>query len=101
MKENDFSALKTGREQGPIKPAASAGYVDSRTRWLIVEDGKATGKPLGRYDYNPADKLKLMEDSLLNLLAWIHRDGGHYTHKHGIVKSVRDAEVIVAGLLNT
>lgn len=26
MKENDFAALKTGREQGPIKPAASAGY---------------------------------------------------------------------------
>jgi len=28
---------------------------------------------------------------LLNLLAIIHRDGGHYTGEHGVEKSVKDA----------
>jgi len=28
---------------------------------------------------------------LLDLLAIIHRDGGHYTEKHGIEKSAKDA----------
>jgi len=32
---------------------------------------------------------------LLNLLAIIHRDGGDYTGKHGIEKSVNDAMQIV------
>lgn len=35
---------------------------------------------------------------LLNLLARIHRDGGHYTMKHGLEKSVADADKIVAKL---
>lgn len=29
---------------------------------------------------------------LQNLLALIHRDGGHYTDAHGIEKSIADAE---------
>ena len=37
---------------------------------------------------------------LLNLLARIHRDGGHYTIKHGLEKSVKDADEIVAKLLS-
>ena len=37
--------------------------------------------------------------SLLNLLAIIHRDGGHYTEEHGIEKSVKDAMLIVAELI--
>lgn len=36
---------------------------------------------------------------LMNLLARIHRDGGHYTEKHGLVKSVNDADAVIAGLL--
>lgn len=35
---------------------------------------------------------------LRNLLARIHRDGGEYTAKHGIEKSVADADQIVADL---
>jgi len=31
---------------------------------------------------------------LLNLLAVIHGDGGHYTHDHGVEKSVEDAIAI-------
>lgn len=36
---------------------------------------------------------------LQNLLARIHRDGGHYTERHGLEKSVADADAIVARLL--
>lgn len=36
---------------------------------------------------------------LLNLLARIHRDGGHYTMKHGLEKSVEDAHKVVANLV--
>ena len=32
---------------------------------------------------------------LMNLLAVIHRDGGHYVDKHGVVKACSDAEKIV------
>jgi hypothetical protein len=35
---------------------------------------------------------------LLNLLARIHRDGGHYTSEHGLDKSTEDAEKIVVGM---
>lgn len=37
--------------------------------------------------------------TLRNLLAVIHRDGGHYTAKHGIIKSADDAEKIVVDLI--
>jgi len=35
---------------------------------------------------------------LINLLARIHRDGGHYLSAHGMAKSVDDADEIVAAL---
>ena len=38
------------------------------------------------------------EHLLRNLLARIHRDGGHYTEAHGLEKAVADADVIVARL---
>jgi hypothetical protein len=38
---------------------------------------------------------------LQNLLAVIHRDGGHYTDKHGIQKSIDDALLIVSNLHTT
>lgn len=34
-----------------------------------------------------------------NLLARIHRDGGHYLEKHGVEKAVADADTVVAWLL--
>jgi hypothetical protein len=40
-----------------------------------------------------------MRDRLLNLLARIHRDGGHYTTEHGVEKACEDADGIVAELL--
>lgn len=38
------------------------------------------------------------EDLLEELLAIIHRDGGHYADEHGLAKAVADAEVIVLEL---
>ena len=35
---------------------------------------------------------KMYKHYLNNLLAVIHRDGGHYTQEHGIEKSAKDAE---------
>lgn len=35
---------------------------------------------------------------LMNLLARIHRDGGHYTESNGVDKSARDADKIIAAL---
>jgi hypothetical protein len=37
---------------------------------------------------------------LSNLLAIIHRDGGHYMNKHGIDKTVKDAHKILVGLMS-
>ena len=34
-----------------------------------------------------------------NLLARIHRDGGHYQQKHGTLKAVKDAEKKVCEML--
>lgn len=42
------------------------------------------------------DKDPSAATSLENLLAVIHRDGGHYTETHGLKKSVADAMTIVA-----
>lgn len=39
-----------------------------------------------------------MRDRLLNLLARIHRDGGHYVTEHGVEKACEDADEIVARL---
>ena len=41
---------------------------------------------------------EVMRDRLLDLLARIHRDGGHYVTEHGIEKACEDADVLVAGL---
>ena len=37
-----------------------------------------------------------LEDSLLSLLAIVHRDGGHYVADHGIGRAVNDAILKVA-----
>ncbi len=37
-----------------------------------------------------------LKEQLLELLARIHGDGGHYTEEHGLDKSVADADLIAA-----
>jgi hypothetical protein len=50
-----------------------------------------------------ADRLRddraLLERHLKNLLARVHRDGGHYTERYGLQKAVDDADEVVAQLL--
>jgi hypothetical protein len=41
-------------------------------------------------------KFELYRRSLFDLLAVVHRDGGHYTVEHGLEKSVEDALRIIA-----
>lgn len=41
-------------------------------------------------------RLQMAEGRLHNLLARIHRDGGHYTEEHGVEKACRDADLRVA-----
>jgi len=36
-----------------------------------------------------------MENNLQNLLAVVHRDGGHYASRHGVDKATKDAMRIV------
>ncbi len=45
------------------------------------------------------DEIERLRQSLGNLLAVIHRDGGHYTAMHGREKAVRDAHLIWASLI--
>jgi hypothetical protein len=45
-----------------------------------------------------ADMLEADAQSMSNLLARIHRDGGHYESEHGQTKAVDDADLIVAKL---
>ena len=41
------------------------------------------------------------EELLLNLLATIHRDGGHYVSDHGVEKATKDAmKKVVAWIHN-
>ena len=46
------------------------------------------------------DYLVDSEEMLGNLLAVIHRDGGHYTAEHGMEKSYEDAEKKVANMIH-
>ena len=56
--------------------------------WNLIEEGK---RPL------PVEKRHYRQD-LLNLLAVIHRDGGHHTAKVGVSPSVVDAIGVVSDL---
>lgn len=47
---------------------------------------------------DPVDQLKLVREWIGNLLAVIHRDGGHYYEKHGLEKACNDAQDIVCRL---
>lgn len=41
-----------------------------------------------------------IEESLINLLCYIHRDGGQYISKHGLQKAIDDAREKVCFLLH-
>lgn len=41
-----------------------------------------------------------IEKSLMDLLCYIHRDGGHYIGEHGLEKAVKDGINIVCDLIH-
>jgi len=45
---------------------------------------------------NRFNRYRKYKHLLHNILAYVHRDGGHYTENHGIEKSVGDAIAIIA-----
>jgi hypothetical protein len=66
----------------------------------VIDTVNALRAALAAPQVEMRDRKPLTEEHLMNLLARIHRDGGHYTQDHGIDKSVADAdEKIVAWLM--
>lgn len=53
---------------------------------------------LGRAQNNQSPRMLDALRMLGNLLARIHRDGGHYVFQHGLEKAVEDAEKVIADL---
>jgi hypothetical protein len=53
-----------------------------------------------RSETNWQERAEKAERHLQNLLARIHRDGGHYTGEHGIEKAAEDAEKIVVATMH-
>jgi hypothetical protein len=64
-----------------------ARHRDEDLQGAMVREGQATTARLAA------------ERQLGNLLARIHRDGGHYQSSHGTEKACADAETVVGGLL--
>lgn len=58
-----------------------------------AEDGELAASELASTSASPG-----VETDLQNLLAVIHRDGGHYVAAHGLHKAAEDAEKIVVAL---
>ncbi len=63
--------------------------------WYALPDGKEVIRIAHDHQEEKID----YENHLLNLLAVTHRDGGHYTEKHGLNKSIEDAMKIVSNLV--
>ena len=76
----------------PFYNLGDSEHVDS----CDLDGGLLTGEIGTIPDWCPLDDGNKVEHHLKNLLAVIHRDGGHYTEEHGIEKSVKDATQIVA-----
>lgn len=85
MTEDQIAAMREGFEQ-----QRKAGInVDWFTWQIAWADARAVTPA------SIADTARVKKQ-LSNLLARIHRDGGHYEVKHGTDKAVEDADLIVA-----
>jgi hypothetical protein len=84
--------LDTCKELGwSVKPENQVAYVD------LTEASKELDRASVRAVLTAA--LEEAQRSLGNLLAIIHRDGGHYQAEHGTTKAVEDAHLIWAELM--
>ena len=63
---------------------------------LINAEDESIVEQIERTSTEQRKKKQDIYEDLLNLLAVIHRDGGHYVSKYGIKKAIKDAEQIVA-----
>ena len=61
---------------------------------IIADDGETIIESCGAHKQH-VDNTR----HLLNILAVVHRDGGHYVETHGIEKSVADAMEIISDLV--
>lgn len=93
--EEELLAMKADNERrlGSPQPATTTNYVK-----VIPENDMGTpGIGMRRAATTGTEKNVLQH--LGNLLAVIHRDGGHYQAQHGTKKACEDAEAIVVKLL--
>lgn len=82
--------------QQPQEEHLTITWDEQQTRILAVTMQDEEGRILKVLAEAPAQQPH--ERHLLNLLARIHGDGGHYTAEHGLEKSVSDADQKVADL---
>jgi len=86
VREADYNRLLSENER----------LAKENTKLTDVLLSKHGGEPLALLD--ELDQARADNEALLNLLAVIHRDGGHYTGKHGVIKSADDAATVVITL---
>ncbi len=87
-----------------IKPRVLVKGSDWAEKDIVGADFvKANGGRVERVDLIPgfstSNIIDRKSDQLLNLLAVVHRDGGHYTEEHGVDKSVEDGMKIISDLI--
>lgn len=76
-----------------IEESLGTGTVSGNELWLLKIATEAFQAGFARGDARSA-----AQQYLSNLLARIHRDGGHYESEHGTKQAVFDADIIVADL---
>jgi hypothetical protein len=88
-----ISALRQALENH--ESAYQRGYLDGMAKPCIdCADRKLQAMKQPKQEREPVE----WEQTLLNLLCRIHRDGGHYIAEHGIRKAIDDADLRVAKL---
>lgn len=85
-----FKDARDGTSHANPHPSAIGVCSQESDVWQAWQDGYKTGY---------VDGVEILRDHLRNLLARIHRDGGHYTAAHGIDKAVKDADLLVTNLV--
>ncbi len=77
-----YKELVSGKKLDHTYYVVNADEPYAEAVWALIKDDKA---PPG-IDENP-----VYRQELLNLLAILHRDGGHYVAKYGVKRAVADA----------
>lgn len=86
-----FKDARDGTSHANPHPAAIGVCAVESDIWQAWQDGYKAGY---------VDGVEILRDHLRNLLARIHRDGGHYVTAHGIDKATLDADLLVVNTYN-